>query len=330
MCSLVVRLCRTISAPAAAASSHTTGGNGSVDRLDVLLEAKNSPATTRPTTAPVRTTPPTTAPVRASASHSSAPTSASTRIIVLVVLGVVIILVGVAVVSRKSRRRCTRQPRSILQRMLLDEQDYELVEPNEVELEPQDSFDGLTPFVRSLQNSPAPSFVVDRNMRIAVWSDGMYHATGLAGEGRMLADLPYVSEELRRQTVTTIQTVLNSQYDDNNLNHIAGAPLIFQIATSTRPCYLAMTASLLGRVVIVQGREQDPNLTQLAAPSMESGSSFDIHADADLSLGDAFEQELAFPEQQATPSQDPAGRGPQHHVSELFAVGRRSNIASTV
>ncbi len=301
-------------------SSHTTGGNGSVDRLDVLLEAKNSPTTTRPTTAPVR----------ASASHSSAPTSASTRIIVLVVLGVVIILVGVAVVSRKFRRRCTRQPRSILQRMLLDEQDYELVEPNEVELEPQDSFDGLTPFVRSLQNSPAPSFVVDRNMRIAVWSDGMYHATGLAGEGRMLADLPYVSEELRRQTVTTIQTVLNSQYDDNNLNHIAGAPLIFQIATTTRPCYLAMTASLLGRVVIVQGREQDPNLTQLAAPSMESGSSFDIHADADLSLGDAFEQEFAFPEQQATPSQDPAGRGTQHHVSELFAVGRRSNIASTI
>ena len=58
-------------------------------------------------------------------------------------------------------------------------------------------------------------------MRIAVWSDGMYHATGLAGEGRMLADLPYVSEELRRQTVTTIQTVLNSQYDDNNLNILA-------------------------------------------------------------------------------------------------------------
>ena len=313
-------------------SSHTTGTNGTVARLDVTLEARNSPTTTQPTT-----TPPSTTPVGASGSGSSVPAS-SLIVVVLVILGMVIFFVGVAVVLwRKPLRRCTRQPRNVLQRLLLDEQDYELVEPNEVELEPQDSFDDLTPFVRSLQNSPAPSFVVDRNMRIAVWSDGMYHATGLTGGGMMLANLPYVSDEIRGQTVGTIRTVLFSRYDNND--HIGGVPLIFhggvplifQIATSTRPCYLAMTASLLGRLVIVQGREQDPNLTQLAAPSMVSGSSFDIHPDADVDSDAAsFEQEFAVHEQQAMSSSGPAGRGTQRHVSALFTVGWRSNIASTI
>ena len=89
-----------------------------------------------------------------------------------------------------------QQPRHALQSLLLDEQHYELVEANESEREPKDfneSYDDLPAYVRSLQNSPAPSFVVDGNMRIVLWSDGMYHATGLSGGGMLLAiavDLP--------------------------------------------------------------------------------------------------------------------------------------------
>merc|ERR1712185_265192 len=110
----------------------------------------------------------------------------------------------------------------------------------------------------------------------------------------LLANLPYVSETIRGRTVAVVRAVLLSQYGENE--HIAGAPLIFQIATSTRPCYLAMTASLLGCLVIVQGREQDPNLTQLASPSLVSGSSFDVHQDAPFD--DAFDPELTGREEE--------------------------------
>ena len=224
--------------------------------------------------------------------------------------------VGRYVPYRKFRRAyASSRAVACLQSLLLDEQHYELVEANESEREPKDfneSYDDLPAYVRSLQNSPAPSFVVDGNMRIVLWSDGMYHATGLSGEACLQTCRTCQKQSAAERSLSVRAVALLSQYGENE--HIAGAPLIFQIATTTRPCYLAMTASLLGCLVIVQGREQDPNLTQLAAPSLVSGSSFDVHQDAPFD--DAFDPELTGREEEH------ADRGTQHRVSDLFAVGR--------
>ena len=308
-------------------SSHTTGEDGTVAWVNVRLNVRSaqwhsdspsrSPTTALPTDSPI-TAPPTTTPVGASVARSTSPNSA--MIFVLVALGVVAVFIGMVLLCRKRL-----QPRSALRRILLDEQHYELVRASEVEGGSRDFLDSyadLPAYVRSLQNSPAPSFVVDGNMRIVLWSDGMYYATGLAGGGMLLANLPYVTETIRSRTVNSVRAVLLSRHDEND--HIAGAPLIFQIATSTRPCYLAMTASLLDCLVIVQGREQDPNLTQLAAPSLLSGSSFDINQDEKHAMDDALDPELTGHEDEE------ADRAVQRRISDLFAAGRRSNIASTI
>ena len=167
-------------------SSHTTGEDGAVAWLNVRLEVRSSewhtdspsraPTTGSPSYSPTTGSPsysattrsPSYSPTSHSPSRSRAPVSALT--IVLVVLGAVVGIIGLAVMCHKRLRRCAQQPRHALQSLLLDEQHYELVEANESEREPKafnESYDDLPAYVRSLQNSPAPSFVASALPSIA-------------------------------------------------------------------------------------------------------------------------------------------------------------------
>ena len=116
-------------------------------------------------------------------------------------------------------------------------------------------------------------------MRVVLWSEGMEHATGRAAEDQMLTEMPFITDETGAQCLHAVEQALRGPHD-------AATPLIFHIATSTRPCLLTMSASRVDafseRFVLVQGREQ----LSLAANSGAVASSVTSGLDSDRSSFD--------------------------------------------
>ena len=63
-------------------------------------------------------------------------------------------------------------------------------------------------FYSMLRENISIAFVVDRGLRVLLWSNGLVEATNLAQdtvEGRDLSSLPFLSEENRDNTIAAIQ-----------------------------------------------------------------------------------------------------------------------------
>ena len=133
----------------------------------------------------------------------------------------------------------------------------------------------LPTFVRFLRTSAAPAFVVNRNLELLHWSEGMVHATTVdPALGTTVDALPFVAQ-MDRGLVTSVLTRVFEKYVDDGKS-VRSEPLSVHIqARHGGSVAVGMTVtpfniSSIGLCAVALGREiDDPGLLRLSFSSQQ-------------------------------------------------------------
>ena len=133
----------------------------------------------------------------------------------------------------------------------------------------------LPTFVRFLRTSAAPAFVVNRNLELLQWSEGMVHATTVdPALGTTVDALPFVAQ-MDRGLVTSVLTRVFEKYVDDGKS-VRSEPLSVHIqARHGGSVAVGMTVtpfniSSIGLCAVALGREiDDPGLLRLSFSSQQ-------------------------------------------------------------
>ena len=123
------------------------------------------------------------------------------------------------------------------------------------------------------------AFVVDRSLRVLLWSNGLVEATNLTQdtvEGREVSSLPFVSEEIRDNTTAAIrQLFLETEHGAKRKMVVALVPGASNVtAGATREILLHFTAVFFddSQHVVCLGRELEGALSSLLQDDNQGAS----------------------------------------------------------
>ena len=180
-------------------------------------------------------------------------------------------------------------------------------------------------------SSPAPIFVVNRDMRVKEWSPGMKSAAPLPVDpvGCLLSELPFVNQRSGRILCTVIREMFDTPEQTDH--RVPERIMLYLHTKSGRPVLFEMAAHVAGtgttKVVIVAGRQVESDLGGLIATGdgdVPGGS----EATCDCKGGNGYDGELS----EACQSEISSLTAPTFVLSEVssLAAPRQDSDDSTV